>query len=348
MRFRLFTLADVPVDMSLWYVFLAVILVRGNVVAGVLWLGAITISLLVHEFGHALVARRFRLAPRVLLHGFGGLCEHSEAESDRDDALVVAAGPAAGLLLGALVAGLHLGITPLLPAERWAMLLDMFLGYMVWINIGWSLVNLLPVWPLDGGQLFRLGLSQFLAPLQVERITHVTAIALLLVLGPLLATQLGGPLFLWFLVALGVWMNVRALRGEIRSGAFRPKSREAGRLLKSAKESYASEDWREAARLGHLIRQEKNIPRGVLQETWAILGPATARLGHLEEARSYLSRAKDTRDVLEAKVEVFYGLGMDKELREVLESSGFQRLVPEERRLEILSVVDDKENASST
>ena len=325
---------------SPWYALLALIIVNQMGPAdGGIWIGALTLSLLIHEFGHALMAKRFRLGPSVVLHGLGGLCRHSEAESDRHDALIVAAGPAAGLLFGVLLVPVFLvlpaGDAGSRDALHWA---DVILRDLLFLNIGWSLVNLLPIWPLDGGHLFRLGLIQIAETRRAERITHTTAIALLAVAGIVGYWLFGGGILV-FLVLFGLWQNWQALRGQVRSGAYRPQSRAAAEMLGRANEAYARSDFGEAARLGHLIRAEKNVAPKVLQDTWAILGPATARLGEFEDALRFLERAPMTRDVLEARIECLHALGDEPALQKVLESSDFARLVPPERREEILSIV---------
>src|SRR4051794_34773922 len=97
--FRVFTLANVPVWVSPWHVlFLAYLSWSMGLRAGMLYAVCIALSVLVHEFGHALVAKVFRLNPQILLTGFGGLTGHERAQRDRDDVLIIAAGPFAGLL----------------------------------------------------------------------------------------------------------------------------------------------------------------------------------------------------------------------------------------------------------
>ena len=117
---------------------------------GALLYGAVVFgSILVHELGHAVVGRRLGLNPRrILLHGFGGLCEYGRAPKAREGLISAAAGPVAGLILGALALALSLTVGASLP-PRMAWLL----GAAVQINIFWSLFNLLPMYPLDGGSV---------------------------------------------------------------------------------------------------------------------------------------------------------------------------------------------------
>lgn len=336
----LFSFAGIPVFANPWFLLLIGYGFRDlNVLSGLAWTIAVTSGLLVHEFGHALTARAFSLHPVVILHGFGGLTAHAEASRDRDDALIVAAGPFAGLLFGVLsvVAWLvwtAVGPTDAGPISEFA---EYLFSDLMFVNIGWSFLNLLPIWPLDGGLLYRTGLMQVARPLLAERITHITALVLL-----------GGALFLasgntWIVIlsAYFMWQNFQALRGEVRSGPVRSKNPEAKAMLARLQEAYDAGDFREAARLGQLLRQETTVSAPILKQTWALLGAATARLGQHQEALHYLQRAPLTRDVIEARIECYYALGLDNDLEAILASPEFARWVPDDRQQEILRVVGE-------
>ncbi len=207
---------------------------------------------------------------------------------------------------------------------------------LLWINIIWSFVNLLPLWPLDGGQLFRLGLLQFLTPRRAEKITHWVSLG---VIAPaLLYGIFTKSLFIFILAAFAAWRNVQAMRGEISSGAVRPVSQMAKKLVADAEAAYEAGDYREAARLCHQLRSLDNPSTLTMEKTWQILGPATARLGEHQDALNYLKRAKRTPRVVEALIECYFQLDMMEELDELLASKEFAKL-PAERREEILAVV---------
>jgi membrane-associated protease RseP (regulator of RpoE activity) len=146
------------------------------------------VSILVHEYGHALVARAFDGSPSIVLWGLGGLCySQGERQTPAQRLAVVLAGPGAGFLLCALVIlftsvvfGITLpenlqvlgdlvrlrGLPPSVEFKFQAMLgpnaASILLNtywYLIWINLLWGLVNLLPMWPLDGGQATQILLS---------------------------------------------------------------------------------------------------------------------------------------------------------------------------------------------
>lgn len=123
-----------------------------------LWVLCVFVSILVHEYGHGLMARIFGRPAAIVLYGMGGLC-YSEAERQTpwQRLAVLISGPGAGLLLFALIVAAwfaHGG-------ESLGPLGDRVFLYMVWINLVWSLVNLFPIWPMDGGQITGVILSMF-------------------------------------------------------------------------------------------------------------------------------------------------------------------------------------------
>lgn len=186
-----FVLAGVPVRIHpmFWLVTLILGLPRGGENLGgppasvivIIWTLAVFVSILVHEMGHAFAIRYFGWRPRVVLWQLGGLAlwdsgsdysygynEPLGDDSPRAKILIAAAGPAAGFLLAALVVGAcyatghpvrfslggPLGIS--WHPEGFENMKALYLVHdMIFINIFWGLMNLLPVYPLDGGQISR-------------------------------------------------------------------------------------------------------------------------------------------------------------------------------------------------
>ena len=142
-----------------------------------LWIVALFTAILVHELGHAVMMRAFGLSPRIVLYGFGGLTIYptsqlmgTRASGWREQILISLAGPGAGFLLAGAVLGIiaatghqvELGINPastFLVYFRFALfdsfLLNVFLYNLIFISLIWGAVNLMPIYPLDGGQISR-------------------------------------------------------------------------------------------------------------------------------------------------------------------------------------------------
>jgi Zn-dependent protease len=139
-----------------------------------LWTAAMFISILIHELGHALAFRQYGVSSHIVLYHFGGLAVpdggHGYGFSrfhPRQDMIVAAAGPAAQLLLAAIILLLVRVAGHSVPLEafwgRWwpdlggtaipNQPLAMFALYLLLPSILWALMNLLPVLPLDGGQI---------------------------------------------------------------------------------------------------------------------------------------------------------------------------------------------------
>lgn len=141
-----------------------------------IWVGAVFLAILVHELGHALVMRAYGFHPWITLYGLGGMASynHGGAHWSRGNGplgqiLISAAGPGAGFVLGASTVGLlvaagvriaaHLGapygLIVAAQDEIGGPYLTDFVNHVLFISIAWGLVNLLPVYPLDGGQIAR-------------------------------------------------------------------------------------------------------------------------------------------------------------------------------------------------
>ncbi|MDW8250994.1 MAG: hypothetical protein RMJ98_16995 [Myxococcales bacterium] len=112
-------------------------------------IAVIFVAVMVHELGHALVGRAFGSETRIVLHGFGGrtLAEGKPLTRGKN-ILMTLAGPGAGFLLGLVV----LGIDRNYPTSGLA---KDVLRQAQFCTLGWGILNLMPVLPLDGGLVMR-------------------------------------------------------------------------------------------------------------------------------------------------------------------------------------------------
>jgi stage IV sporulation protein FB len=262
LRFRLFGIA-VRVHPMFW-VIMAVLGWGGGprqeqgamfLLSVLAWVVACFVSILIHEMGHVFMGRMFGSDGHIVLYGFGGLAIGSNAlASGAKRALVAFAGPLAQfLLLAGVVVVIWLAIIPaqlrpLITADwnvydRLELLVALspynavvlrFLEGMLFINLFWPLLNLLPIWPLDGGQIARegcvgmlrerglrlsLGISilvaGLLAIIALSTIRNANGDPLIPILGrdkPLI--PIVGGLFAggWFMVLLFVMLAVQNIR----------------------------------------------------------------------------------------------------------------------------------------
>lgn len=302
--FRLFSLAGIDVAMSPWYALLMLFIVYVNgLVHGLLFALAITISIVIHEFGHAIPSKIYALRPSILLHGFGGLCFHEPADSDWKDIIIVIAGPVVQIVVG-LIAALALFLVAGEIGRTTN--LELFLFYFVWVSIIWGGVNLLiPLFPLDGGQLLHLILRRFMVEHRAQDIALKTSVTVAIPIGIL------GLVYGWFFVAIIalfiIMDNVNTLRAGSRLIERKAKIRASSFVkdnLEAAERAFDDGDWREAARLCHVIRAANDpVPRKDMDRIWTLLGIATTRMGECEEAVGWLEKAPSSPEVEAALAE---------------------------------------------
>lgn len=162
-----------------------------------IWLSAVFGSILLHELGHALTIRRYGREAYIVLYGMGGLAIEGRPQGDygnpwalesyggggfnvrprlpQEQIVISAAGPGIQLALAGIVVGLIYitggrialgeGRLPLpVPVLGGEMARNPYLTllaeFLLYINVFWALVNLLPVLPLDGGQIAMQLLTQ--------------------------------------------------------------------------------------------------------------------------------------------------------------------------------------------
>lgn len=152
------------------------------------------VSVLVHEYGHALMAAHRGIdVERIVVFLFGGYSEMDLDDADpMDDIAVSAAGPIASAVLALVV------LAVAIPAPDWAGT-HRTLGLLGIVNLAVALFNMLPGFPLDGGRIVR---GMLLIGGFDRREADVLTSRLGIGLGVLA-------------VAAGVWMAVRGEAGMI-------------------------------------------------------------------------------------------------------------------------------------
>lgn len=160
-----------------------------------IWVVVIFVSVLFHEFGHALTALVFGRRPRIELVAMGGLTFHDgERLPYWKQFLITLNGPLFGFLIVLLVYLIEdiPGLSKGSPKE--------LLNQIFIVNLIWTGVNLLPVLPLDGGQMVRITLEKIFGVRGVKYASITSAILSLMLAFVLFLTQnyLAGAIFFLF------------------------------------------------------------------------------------------------------------------------------------------------------
>ena len=123
---------------------------------GVAGAAGLFVSIVLHELGHSVVARRFGMQMRgITLFIFGGVAEMTdEPPSAIAEFFVAIAGPVVSFLIGVGM----LGMTTLGAPLDWPTAIVGVTRWLGWINLVLVGFNLVPAFPLDGGRVFRAGL----------------------------------------------------------------------------------------------------------------------------------------------------------------------------------------------
>lgn len=184
---------------------LSLLLAGGNILQTCIWMVIIFVSVVFHEMGHALTAKMFGRKPRIELVAMGGLTYH---DGDKlpfwKQFLITLDGPLFGLILALITGFLHTFVQ--------APLLKTVLLQTSYVNIFWTIINLVPVLPLDGGQLMRIGLEKWFDVKGLRYTFLISGIFALLGSLAMFVTQnlLAGAIF--FLFAFENWDNYRKSR----------------------------------------------------------------------------------------------------------------------------------------
>lgn len=178
LSFRIF---NIPVHVQPWF-WLTLGLIGGGLSATdtasmllvLVFILAGFLSILVHELGHALMIRNYGQPTEIHLIAFGGFASFPPGRLSRKESfLVTAAGPGIQFVLGVLAWAL----LSVLPIPEGSLMRDLLI-FLVWVSFVWSILNCVPVFPLDGGQM----LAAILGP-ERQKTTYLVGMLAAVALG---------------------------------------------------------------------------------------------------------------------------------------------------------------------
>ena len=257
----LFRLGNIPVRVHasflLTMLFFGMAGHRGPAVIAI-WVGVVFVSVLIHELGHALMGRAFGLVPAIDLHGMGGTTSWPAGKSVGHGGriLISVAGPAVGILVG-LALFLSLRANPGFAARVAHVPFGSLIGFLgsesaraemagdltrvatlelVWVNAGWGALNLLPMLPLDGGNILAASLDKVTNG-KGERVARIVSIAVAGLAA--LAALSAGWIFSAVMAGVFGFRNVQALGETSRSSHDEPLRRALEKAVGDINGGYA-------------------------------------------------------------------------------------------------------------
>lgn len=231
-----------------------------------IWTMIILGSVLIHEFGHALTALAFGQKAQIELMALGGVTQrHGGRLNLWKEFLIVLNGPLAGFLLSGTA---WIGYRLLLNTHPESLLTYVAM-ITFYVNLFWTILNLLPVQPLDGGKL----LSIFL-----ESIFGLKGTKIALFISVLLAAALGIFFFImqeFFIGALFMLFTFESYKSWKESLAISADDQNPALQLLLDQAHLDLQQHNEQAALDKLLRIRKMSKAGVIYQT------ATENAAHL-------------------------------------------------------------------
>ncbi|MEI8281962.1 MAG: site-2 protease family protein, partial [Armatimonadota bacterium] len=226
----------------------------------------VIVSILIHELGHALVAKRFKLTGlSIMLHGFGGFATSSGSRNPTQALMISLAGPAATFALGYLCHGVAYFAGPDIQGDE-ARIQVLLIDYLGTFNVTMGVLNLIPSFPFDGGNSLQAILNRKLTFLKSTRLVgHVGLIVSPIVL---LYAVWSGQKFIFLFGIMGIFSSVMTLlnSGGIRfSEAFDDRKAKQQLLADKKREEERSGAYLDEVRAREKEREEKERLRKMFE-----------------------------------------------------------------------------------
>lgn len=142
----------------------------------VLGIMCVFISILVHELGHAVSLRRYGFPSEIVLYAMGGYATSTHLSTWRR-VWVSFAGPLAGFVLYGIARGVIVVLRAWYPDAFQNDAILYSLGLMLWINLYWGLMNLVPCLPLDGGHIMEALVTRYMPRNSRVRVLQISILA---------------------------------------------------------------------------------------------------------------------------------------------------------------------------
>jgi stage IV sporulation protein FB len=213
-----FTLLGFPVTVH-WMFWAVMAMLGANLLHGprgfallMIWVLAGFISILIHELGHTFLQRKFGARAEIMLYAMGGLAIPDRGFSRGQHILISLAGPFVQIAVGFVAMQL------MKHSEGDAWYIRAFFASFMTVSIFWGLLNLLPIYPLDGGQVLRNALGP-----RRERFAYLFGMVCAAGLCVYVLTRPNPSTWNAILCGLFAWDNFQRWQGQKPSSMLEPR-----------------------------------------------------------------------------------------------------------------------------
>jgi Zn-dependent protease len=175
----------VQVHWTFWLLFLFIaflVFTQGGTLSNLFWhslfIICIFICVVLHEFGHALTARKYGIGTRsITLLPIGGVANLKKIpENPKEELMIAIAGPLVNIVIALILSffvsvDIYTGMDPeTLEEELGTITSENFMFYLLIANVALVLFNMIPAFPMDGGRVFRSVLAMRMSRVEATRI----------------------------------------------------------------------------------------------------------------------------------------------------------------------------------
>ena len=178
-----------------------------------LLIASVFTCVVLHELGHALMAKHFGIRTRrIILSPLGGIAQLERmSHQPWEEFCIAVAGPFVNVVISmALIATLVAGFV-LSPALAETALWQ-FAGYLLSANVLMVLFNMIPAFPMDGGRVLRAILAGSMGLLEGTRVAVTVGTIVAILMGTIGAYLAGNP-WLLLIAVFVIWAGHQELRG---------------------------------------------------------------------------------------------------------------------------------------
>lgn len=266
---------------------------------GIIFISALFVCVVLHEYGHALTARRYGIPTKdITLLPIGGVARLERMpEEPWEEFWVAVAGPAVNVVIATLIYAGLLTTGSFVPLKELSISGGSFWERMMIVNVFLVIFNMIPAFPMDGGRVLRALLAMRMPYPKATRAAASLGQGIALMFG--LLGLFGNPILIF--IALFVWIGA-----EQEAQATEMKSVLAGVPVEAAMMT----EFRVLQRgdsLGHAVElllsgSQQDYPVLGFQELAGILTRADLLAGLAAHGRDYPVAAVMHREFITAEM----------------------------------------------